>query len=384
MDETIEDLQQALLVVMPDLMSGAWTRWKLTLGALQQTRSVNDEGFPHMVQALETVSCELDPDLWSLAQADLAFLYQRRSGGTRDENEHMALHHFTLALRNGDLTPQYCPPRYRQSLWAGVHEGLADSLAFLPVLDADTYERIFVHYNNVLTTVTRESDPAAWAHIHSKIGCAYLHPPPPTRHEKRAEYLELSIKHLELSLVPALQQKNPHQWMLSHLGLASSYQRRQAGNRDENDERCIKHAREGLAVDTMVTDLDAWTDLHVILAYRYPERKGGDRNENLNAAVEHAETALRVRQRSTGDGTAWADLQRLLGSTLVALGKYKRALAPLKLALEVFTLDRSPESFAGAHQLLATCYQHLDDSSLVIEHAHQALALWAPNCRPLT
>jgi hypothetical protein len=142
--------------------------------------------------------------------------------------------------------------------------------------------------------------------------------------------------------VPALHQKNPHQWMLSHLGLASSYQRRQAGNRDENDERCVEHAREGLAVDTMVTDLDAWTDLHVILAYRYPERKGGDRNENLNAAVEHAETALRVRRRGTGDGTAWADVQRLLGPTLVALGKYKRALAPLKLALEVFTLDRSP------------------------------------------
>jgi tetratricopeptide (TPR) repeat protein len=172
------------------------------------------------------------------------------------------------------------PGRFRQQIARVQH---------LPPSGAGLEEQIGI-YEDILSQLRQEQEPAFWASVQNKLGIAYA----ARRRGNRAENLEKAIAAYEAALEVTQERKLLLDSAMIQNNLGTAYRRRNRGEKADNLERAIAAYEAALEVFSREEHPMHWAGTQSSLGDVYSKRFVGERMESLDRAVAAYRSALEV------------------------------------------------------------------------------------------
>jgi tetratricopeptide (TPR) repeat protein len=145
-------------------------------------------------------------------------------------------------------------------------------------------------YEDILSQLKREEEPAFWAAVQNKLGIAYA----ARRRGNRAENLEKAISAYESAALVTKERGLLVDWAMAGNNLGGAYLKRVRGDKEENLENAIAAYESALEVFNRDQYPSYWAGTQSSLGAAYLRRTRGDRQENLRKAIVACEQALEV------------------------------------------------------------------------------------------
>jgi CHAT domain-containing protein/tetratricopeptide (TPR) repeat protein len=334
-----------------------------------------------------------DPSLIASVCNDLANLYMRRARGPKSGNLERAVELATerIALLEPGTTG-----------WASAQAQLGFVLTQRSGLErAASVERAVACCEAALEVLDPRSDPDEWAYARNALGCAYGARSAGSRAENIERARQVFEQTLEvLGTVPPAEANAKRTWGNLHYNLGNIYQNRSLGGSEDNMRRAIHHRERELTVTFRDQDPISWATTQVSLAHAYSRLGGDDPAETQRKAIVAVQEALKV---FSVDRTPeqWADAQDLLGLVLCdgyQVGRRRvdpdKAAECFAAALQVYGRESHPYEWAGvqmnrtmvSRQRAARCPEGSAPRQVHLREAaarcQQALEVYALDTRP--
>jgi len=145
-------------------------------------------------------------------------------------------------------------------------------------------------YEEILSQLTREQEPAFWASVQNKLGIAYA----ARRRGNRGENLEKAISAYEAACEVTRDRGLLVDWAMAQNNLGAALRKRVRGDKAENLERAIAAYEAALEVFHREQFPSYWAGTQSSLGAAYLQRRHGEPRENLGNAVAAFERALEV------------------------------------------------------------------------------------------
>jgi tetratricopeptide (TPR) repeat protein len=150
-------------------------------------------------------------------------------------------------------------------------------------------------YEEILSQLKWEDEPAFWATVQNKLGIAYA----ARRRGNRVESLEKAIAAYEAALEVSEKRGLLLDWAMVQNNLGTAYRRRAVGDKAENMDKAIAAYDEALEVLTRNKHPLHYAGTQMSLGIAYFKRTTGERRENLEKAIACYEAALEVYAAET-------------------------------------------------------------------------------------
>ncbi len=172
------------------------------------------------------------------------------------------------------------PRRFRQQI---------ARVADLPPSSKALEEQIGI-YEEILSQLKWEDEPAFWAAVQNKLGIAYA----ARRRGNRAENLEKAIAAYEAAIEVAEKRGLLLDRAMAQNNLGAAYRKRARGDQAENLDRAIAAYESALEVLNREQFPSHWAGTQSSLGFAYLTRTTGERRENLDRAITAYGRALEV------------------------------------------------------------------------------------------
>jgi len=237
----------------------------------------------------------------------------------------------------------------------------SDLIQEFPLGDkASNMEIAITGYKVVLTVLTRDEFPEAWATTQTNLGIVYCNR---IRGDK-AQNLELSIACHQKALTVYTFEAFPQYWAKAQHNIGIAYRNRIKGDKAENVELGIACSQNALKVITFDACPQDWARTQTTLGNAYRNRITGDKTQNLQQAIACHKNALKVY---TFDAfpQEWALSKTNLGNAYRQIievddvdkeQNLEQAIACHQNALKVYTFDAFPQEWAVTNNNLGNAY----------------------------
>ncbi len=337
----------------------------------------NELGWKCANRGLAVLDPERDRELWAEGQYALGMAYWRRWHGILEENMQHMIAALNAALRI--FTRERHPTR-----WAAIHRALG--MAYAELLQEnreDHLERAITHYRAALEISTRQEAPQEWARIQHNLGVVY---------ERRTrggqeQNLDRAIAYYQAALTIRIRATHPTEWAMTLNNLGELHLIGAYGKSSEHQEEAIRCFQLALEVRTREAHLYDWAITQTSLGIAYRLRLAGDRAANIEQSIAHFTAALeglssekyKLNQAHIQSQLGQAYVARIHGSRQENLAQ---ARAAYDAALEANIRDLLPLHWAETmyakallHETLADDAQQSGDHLTARHEREQALAL---------
>jgi len=385
-----------------------------------------EEAIHHLVEALEILTPEIDPERYALACRRLAALYSIRAAGSPADNQERALeqYHNLLQVYRRENDP---------AEWARASHNTGEIYRQrINGEEEDNIDQAILHFGNALEVFTEEAYPVDFGLAENSLGAVYI-----TREKGgRSENVEEGIRRLKRALRVRPRDRYPDYWAKTHMNLGSAYLGRVQGRRVDNLKQAVEHMQLALEVftpqnaspwwapmaaqlsqaylDLYETGADDALDQAILLARQVLDQKPATRNaralsiahsslgrgllarggdQDARLAGEHLRSAIEILSGFPRD-REWARLQSDLASAALKQEagdpdeNRAVALACYQACFEVYTRDRYPRDWARTHLGMASTYLVMDPEKqveamdLAIDHFLKALEVYTRDTDP--
>jgi tetratricopeptide (TPR) repeat protein len=145
-------------------------------------------------------------------------------------------------------------------------------------------------YEEILSDLDSEREPAFWAAVQNKLGIAYA----ARRRGNKGENQERAIAAYQAAVEVAERHGLKVDWAMALNNLGAAYRKRVRGDKAENVEQAIAAYEAALEVLTREELPAHWAGTQSSLGFAYFTRSEGDHKENLDLAVAAYGRALEV------------------------------------------------------------------------------------------
>lgn len=248
------------------------------------------------------------------------------------------------------------------SLQVAIGKARADALGRLD-------KKVEESYGSALTVLTEKEHPELWAWVHTHLALGYL----ASTDGERVQNVELGLDHARTALRARSPTKDPFNWGVTQQAIAFAWLNRQLGQRDENVDRSIEAGEQAAAA--LSPDLHArrWAQVHATLSSAYLERAQRTGEADLDRSIASARNALTVLTREVALND-WIRIQLTLAKAcrdrhLTSGDRYpKCAIDAANYVLGALSPESMPDTWADAQLTLAAALR-LDDASRAENHA---------------
>jgi tetratricopeptide (TPR) repeat protein len=150
-------------------------------------------------------------------------------------------------------------------------------------------------YEEILSQLKWEDEPAFWATVQNKLGIAYA----ARRRGNRVESLEKAIAAYEAALEVTEKRGLSLDWAMVQNNLGTAYRRRTVEDKADNLDKAIAAYEAALEVLTRNKHPLHHAGTQMSLGITYFKRSTGDRRENLEKAIACHQAALEVYAEET-------------------------------------------------------------------------------------
>jgi tetratricopeptide (TPR) repeat protein len=145
-------------------------------------------------------------------------------------------------------------------------------------------------YEEILSDLDREKEPAFWAAVQNKLGIAYA----ARRRGNRGENQERAIAAYQAAVEVTEKHGLKVDWAMAQNNLGAAYRKRVRGDKAENVEQAIAAYESALEVLNKEEFPSHWAGTQSSLGRAYLGRMRGERRENLDQAIAAFGNALEV------------------------------------------------------------------------------------------
>jgi tetratricopeptide (TPR) repeat protein len=145
-------------------------------------------------------------------------------------------------------------------------------------------------YEEILSDLKEQEQPAFWASVQNKLGIAYT----ARRRGNRAENQERAIAAYQAALEATEKRELRVDWAMVQNNLGAVYRSRIKGDKAENVEKAIAAYQSALTVLNRDEFPAHWAGTQSSLGFAYLARAKGERRENLDQAIATYRRALEV------------------------------------------------------------------------------------------
>jgi len=160
-------------------------------------------------------------------------------------------------------------------------------MAELPPSSKSLEEQIET-YEEILSQLKWEDEPAFWAAVQNKLGIAYA----ARRRGNRAENLEKAIAAYSEALEVTEKRGLLLDWAMAQNNLGAAYRKRVRGDKAGNIDKAIAAYEAALEVLNREEFPSHWAGTQSSLGFAYSTRTTGERKENLDQAIAAYRRAL--------------------------------------------------------------------------------------------
>ncbi|NET84735.1 MAG: tetratricopeptide repeat protein [Moorea sp. SIO1F2] len=341
--------QQTMLVVAEDLrIQGNVDKSYFLTNIVEQLMGVHQKTFDDPIDFLLEVVQE--------SNGDRQIIYRLLAANTDKLNQKLA-----EELQPWAITKlSEVKPDEAKCIVAGISI-FSDLIQTFPLGDkASNMEIAITGYKVVLTVLTRDQFPEAWAMTQSNLGIAYCY----RIKGDKAQNLELSIACHQKALKVYTFEAFPQDWAKAQHNIGVAYRNRITGNKAENVELGIACYQNALKVITFDAFTQDWARTQTTLGNAYRNRIKGDKTQNLEQAIAFHQNALKVYTLDAFP-QEWALTQTNLGNAYLQIievddvdkeQNLEQAIACHQNALKVYTFDAFPQEWAVTKNNLGNAY----------------------------
>lgn len=367
--DRIQKCELALALVKRDDKPQEWAQLQSELGFSLARKPTHDrvenlqKAIEHYTLAITVYMPDAHATAWAMTQYRLASAYYdlatapavagqvsiQLTGQTRDDNLVKAIKHYENALTT--WTRENHPIR-----WALLQESLGDAYQVRPHADEENLSVAMNYYRKALTELTETDHERDWARIQHQIGTVLLR----SISRDRKGNLSQAIKHLKQALAARkrMLDSQPYEWAQTQHNLAMACIEYQTEDRANNIEYAIRLCEE------IVARLNAFPEMQALalstLANAYNRRIRGDRAQNIESAIAYYKRAIDLQRHEprakSQHNLAVAYSKRIRGDSLDNLGS---AIQAYERALEVFKEEVFAAQRAAVQVDLADAFWHL-------------------------
>jgi class 3 adenylate cyclase/predicted ATPase len=247
--------------------------------------------------------------------------------------------------------------------WAQAQNNLGAAYWELPTGDREeNLTKAISCFEAALRFFTEADLPMQWAMTQNNLGIAHSD----LVMGDRGENLTIAIAHYNAALRVYTESDFPEKWAMAKSNLGTAYADLPTGNRSENLIKAVGCFEASLRVTTEWDFPIDWAGTQHNLGVAYGKLTIGDRNENLTKAIGCFEASLRVRTERDFP-MDWAKTQNSLGIAYTALlaghsdENLGNAITHFEAALRVLTERESPVNWAMTQNNLGIAYSSRSD-----------------------
>jgi tetratricopeptide (TPR) repeat protein len=143
-------------------------------------------------------------------------------------------------------------------------------------------------YEEILSDLDREKEPAFWASVQNKLGIAYA----ARRRGNKGENQERAIGAYQAAVEVTERHGLKVDWAMAQNNLGAAYRKRVRGDKADNVEKAIAAYEAALGVLNRDEFPAHWAGTQTSLGLAYSHRVRGERRENLDQAIAAYRSAL--------------------------------------------------------------------------------------------
>tara|TARA_R110001592_G_scaffold363372_2_gene686285 strand:- start:158997 stop:162929 length:3933 start_codon:yes stop_codon:yes gene_type:complete len=259
--------------------------------------------------------------------------------------------------------------------WARLQHNLGETYRLIAAGgDTNAGEHAIEHLSRALEVFTADKFPVDFGLAANSLGLAYLN----RDAGERCDNIETAIIHLQAALRVRPRDEYPDYWAKTQINLGGAFAMRLAGDNGGNIEAAICHLSAPLTGPAAACLERVRGGIERQLADAYLKRTEGQRSENLNIALQHARNAAKLSAEIPSElGRAHC----LIGTALAEQSSRSEeesdeAIESFESSLAIGVGFHSPLERALAEQTLAILYEQRKAGDKSVNQRH-ALAHYA-------